>query len=277
MTSLQIGVLGAMLLAAGAASAAPGVEIENAAAVVTIIPENRADVSVAMAQTNRRLPITVTRTGDLTRIEGNLRFRSANCHRGVGGQRVWAFGVGDFARKDLPVVVIRTPMDARIEAGGAVFGAVGRAGSLMLSNSGCGDWTVANVAGPLVVHAAGSGDVRAGEAASADIAVTGSSDVSTHALRGGLRARVTGSGDLSVASVSGALDAHVAGSGDVIVHGGEASTMTVGITGSGNVRFGGVAQSLDASVAGSGDVTVRKVVGPVSRHVAGSGDITVGT
>jgi hypothetical protein len=277
MTSLKVGVVGAMLLAAGAASAAPGVIIDNAAAVVTIIPENRADVSVSMAQTNRRLPITVSRDGELTRVEGALRLRSANCHRGIGGDRVSVFGIGDFARKDLPVVVVRTPMDARVEAGGAVFGAVGRAGSLTLANSGCGDWTVANVVGPLVVRAAGSGDVRAGEAASADIAVAGSSDVSTRALRGALHARVTGSGDLSVASVSGALDAHVAGSGDVVVHGGTVSTMRVGVTGSGDVRFDGVAESLDASIAGSGDVTVHKVIGPVTRRVVGSGDITVGT
>ncbi len=277
MMLLKVGVAAATLILAGAASAAPSVEIEHAAATVTIIPENRADIAVSMAQTNSSLPITVTRDGDRTLVEGNLRFHWANCHRRSGVERVSVSGVGEFTRASLPIVVVRTPMDARVVAGGAVFGAVGRAGSLTLSNSGCGDWTVANVAGPLVVHAAGSGDVIAGEAASADIAVSGSSDISTHALRGGLRARITGSGDLSVVSVSGPLDARVAGSGDVIVHGGDATAMTVAITGSGDVRFQGVAQSLDASIAGSGDVSVRKVVGAVSRRVAGSGDVRIGT
>ena len=277
MTALKLGVAAAILVAAGTASAAPVVEIENAAATVTIIPENRSDVAVSMAQTNRSLPITVTRDGERTRIQGGLKMRMINCHRGFGGERVWVFGVGDFSRASLPVVVVRTPMDAVVDAGGAVFGAVARSGSLTLTNRGCGDWTVANVAGPLVVHVAGSGDVRAGEAASADVAVSGSSDVFTHAVHGGLRARVTGSGDLRVASVAGPMDAHIAGSGDVVVHGGEVTAMKVAITGSGDVKFGGVAQSLDASIAGSGDVTVRKVVGAVSRHVAGSGDINVGT
>ena len=277
MMVLKVGAVAAMLLLADGASAAPSVDIEHAAATVTIIPENRADIAVSMAQTNRSLPVTVTRNGDQTRIEGNLRLRWANCHRGFGGERVSVLGIGDFTRASLPVVVVRTPMDARVTAGGAVFGAVGRAGSLALSNSGCGDWIVGNVAGPLVVHTAGSGDVRAGDAASAEIAVSGSSDVTTHALHGGLRAHITGSGDFSAASVSGPLDAHLAGSGDVIVHGGDVTAMKVSIAGSGDVRFGGVAQSLEASIAGSGDVTVRKVVGAVSRHVAGSGDVRVGT
>ncbi len=277
MTVLRAGVVAAMLLTAGGAAAAPSVEIKNAAATVTIIPENRSDIEVSMAQTNRSLPITVTRDGDRTRIEGNIHHRWANCHRLAGAERVMVFGVGDFSRASLPVIVVRTPMDARVSAGGAVFGAVARAGSLTLSNSGCGDWIVANVAGPLVVRTAGSGDVSAGEAASADIVVAGSSDVTTHAVHGGLKVRVSGSGDLNVTSLQGPLDARVAGSGDVVVRGGAVTEMKVSIAGSGDVRFDGVAQSLEASIAGSGDVTVRKVLGAVSRHVAGSGDIRVGT
>ena len=274
----SIVVLGAAtaVLAACVANAAPSVEVRNAAATVTVIPENRSDVSVSMARTNRSLPITVTRDGDTVRVEGDVRW-SANCHRSFGVDHVSVFGVGDFSRAQLPAVVIRTPMDARVSAGGAVFGAVSRASSLTLSNSGCGDWMVANVAGPLIVHASGSGDIGAGEAASADIVVSGSADVRTRALHGGLKVSVSGSGDIGVASVAGPFDAHVAGSGNVIVHGGDVSVMTVGIAGSGDVRFDGVAQSLKASVAGSGDLTVRKVLGPVTRHVAGSGDIHIGT
>ena len=277
MTLLKSAAAAAMLLTAGGAAAAPSVQIENAAATVTVIPENRSDVQVSFAQTNRRLPITVTRLGDRTIVAGDLRFHNVNCHRDSGGDHVWVLGSGDFARRDLPVVVVRMPMDARVAAGGAVFGSVGRAGSLTLSNSGCGDWTVANVSGPLTVHTAGSGDVRAGDAASADIAVSGSSDVFTHAVRGGLRAHVSGSGDVTAGSISGPLDVNIAGSGNVTVHSGAASSMRVSVAGSGDVRFGGVAQTLDASIAGSGDVAVRRVTGEISRHIAGSGEIKLGT
>jgi len=277
MSISRVAGVASILLATSAASAAPSVEIKNAAAIVTIIPENRSDISVTMAQTNRRLPITVTRDGDGVRVDGNIQGWSVNCHRSFGVERVSVMGLGDFARADLPVIVVRTPMDARVGAHGAVFGSVSRSGSLTLSNSGCGDWLVGNVAGPLVISAFGSGDVGAGNAASADITVTGSADVKTNAVHGPLKVRVSGSGDVSVASMEGAIDAHITGSGDVIVHGGDVSAMTVGVAGSGDVRFDGVAQSLNASIAGSGDVTVRKVIGPVSRHVAGSGDIRIGT
>ena len=277
MLIVKFGGLAALLCAAGAASAAPSVEIKDAAATVTVIPENRSDIEVTMAQTNRSLPLTITRDGDVVRIDGGLRLQPKICHGALGVQRVSVIGLGDFSRASLPVVVVRTPMDARVAAGGAVFGAVSRSGSLTLSNSGCGDWTAANVAGPLVVHVAGSGDLHAGEAASADVAISGSANVLTRDVRGGVRARISGSGDLGVAAVVGPLDARVVGSGDVTVHGGEVTAMTVAIAGSGDVRFDGVAQSLNASITGSGDVTVRKVLGSVSRRVAGSGDIRVGT
>ena len=47
----------------------------------------------------------------------------------------------------MPQVVIRTPRDVNVDAGGAVFGSVGRSASLDLGNAGCGDWTIANVDG----------------------------------------------------------------------------------------------------------------------------------
>ena len=56
-------------------------------------------------------------------------------------------GVGEVSWADMPQVVIRTPRDVDVDAGGAVCGTVGRSASLELGNAGCGDWTVANVEG----------------------------------------------------------------------------------------------------------------------------------
>ncbi|MEI9964942.1 MAG: hypothetical protein WDM92_09745 [Caulobacteraceae bacterium] len=103
-------------------------------------------------------------------------------------------GLQDVAYDDLPQIVVRTPMDAHVEAGPAVFGSIGRADSVELSNAGCGDWTVANVGGALKINTAGSGDTHAGDAGSLVVHVAGSGDVSARARgpRGHLRHRRLG-------------------------------------------------------------------------------------
>ena len=266
---------GAMTLAS-AASAAPSVDIRYAAARVTVIPEARSDVQVFVAKGNSQLPLTVTRQGEQTVIEGNLHMRPTGCHGAFGKQQVFIFGIGNFAVDALPQVVIHVPMDAHVSAGEAVWGNVGRTNSLDLHNAGCGDWTVAPVSGPLNVGVAGSGDVHANGAGWAEVHVSGSGDVSLGEVRGALTASISGSGDVNAASINGPLEARIAGSGDVRVRGGRATTMRVHIAGSGDVTLKGPADSLDASIAGSGDVTVGPVSGSVVKHISGSGDVNVG-
>jgi hypothetical protein len=261
--------------AAGAASAA-SVEVKDAVARVTVIPENREDVKVEFLSTNPRLPLQIRSFGGKTIVDGDMGRRIRECHGRNESVRVDVRGVGAVAWRDMPQVVIRTPRDAHIEAGGAVFGSVGRSASLELGNAGCGDWTVANVDGRLRLSQAGSGDTRTGSAGEAKIHVAGSGDVWSADVRGPLSVEIAGSGNVSVGSVSGPLDVHVAGSGDVKVAGGHATTMNVAIAGSGDVDFGGVADSLKARIAGSGDVHARAVRGPISKAVMGSGGVTVG-
>jgi hypothetical protein len=265
----------AAMTAAGAAQAA-AVEITDAVARVTVIPENRTTTKVEIVRNNPRLPIQVRTVEGRTIIDGQLDGRIRNCR--VSGERgtVEVRGVGDVAYADMPQIVVRTPREAVVRADGAVFGAVGRSATLEFSNAGCGDWTVANVEGRLRLHVAGSGDTRTGSAGTARIRVAGSGDVSTAEVRGGLDVNVAGSGDVSVASIAGPLDVSVAGSGDVRVDGGRASSMAVSIAGSGDVNFHGVAETLNARIAGSGDVRVRQVRGSVSRSVVGSGGVRIG-
>ena len=96
----------------------------------------------------------------------------------------------------MPKVVIHTPRDVNIDAGGAVWGSVGRSASLKLGNAGCGDWAVGNVEGAMTISQAGSGDTRAGRG------------------RAG-KFRSAGSGDISAADIQGAVQIDLAGSGDV--------------------------------------------------------------
>ncbi len=273
------------LALAGAAQAAPSVLIKNAAVRVVVIPEARKDVQVAVVGPNPDMPpLEIRRDGDQVIVDGGLGVRmhwfgpgfGPRCSSRGGHARVHVFRRGWLGVNALPQVVVRTPLDAIVAARGAVFGAVGRSDSLLLTTAGCGDWTVANVKGPLKINDAGSGDVRAGASGGLTVQSAGSGDVTARAVSGPVMARIAGSGDVQVASVSGALDVSIAGSGDVNVQGGEASSMTVHIAGSGDVDFGGAARSLDASVAGSGDVRVGRMLGPVRKHIMGSGSVEIG-
>lgn len=273
--SLLLLAVGAACAAAGAASAA-AVEVKDAVARVTVIPENRSDVKVEFLASNPRLPLQTRSFAGKTIVDGGLARRIRNCTGRGENVRVEVRGAGEFSWRDLPQIVIRTPREARVEAGGAVFGSVGRSSSLDLSNAGCGDWSVANVDGQLRLSQAGSGSARTGGAGEARIRVAGSGDVWTTDVRGPLKIDIAGSGNVTVTSVAGPLDVHVAGSGDVKVAGGHATTMNVAIAGSGDVDFRGVADSLKARIAGSGDVRAREVRGQVSKAVMGSGGVKVG-
>jgi hypothetical protein len=274
---LPVILLAAGLSAAAGVANAASVEIKDAVARVTVVPENRSDIKVEFLSNNPRLPLEVRSFGGRTIVDGKLGHRIRNC-RGAGDRvSVEVRGVGDVGYRDLPQVVIRTPRDARVEAGGAVFGSVGRSASLELGNAGCGDWTVANVEGRMRLSQAGSGDTRAGSAGEAKIRTAGSGDVWTAEIRGPLEVEIAGAGNVTSTSVSGPLQVKVAGSGDVKVAGGHATSMSVAVAGSGDVEFGGVADSLKARIAGSGDVHAREVRGPVSKMIMGSGSVTVGS
>lgn len=276
MAGLAAGLALGAALAGGSAQAA-SVEVKNAVARVTVIPENRSDIKVEFVSRNARLPLQVRTFAGRTIIDGDLKMNRIGGCRGDGpGTRVNVRGVGQVAWNDMPQIVIRTPRDVNIGAGGAVFGVIGRAGSVDLSNAGCGDWTVADVGGALKVSQAGSGGTRAGKAGAAHVRIAGSGDVATGEIAGAVDVEVAGSGDVAIRQVAGPLQVRIAGSGDVHVAGGHASAMEVSVAGSGDVDFGGVADNLKARVMGSGDVHAREVRGAVSKTVMGSGAVTVG-
>lgn len=272
---LTLGVATAALLGATGAQAA-SVEIKDAVARVVVIPENRADVKVEFLTTNPGLPLTVRTEGDKTVVDGDLDGRAIqNCRTTNGATTVTVKGKA-YGWDALPQVVVRVPMDAGVAGGGAVFGSIGRTDSLSLSNAGCGDWTVGNVAGELKINLAGSGDTTVGTAGSTAINIAGSGDVKTAAISGALAVNIAGSGDVESAAVSGPVSANIMGSGDVTVRGGDVGALAVSIAGSGDVVVMATAESVSARIAGSGDVRVLGVSGSVSKKVAGSGEVIIG-
>jgi len=271
-------VLAGATLAAGVATSAhaASVEVKDAVARVTVVPENRADIKVEIISANPRLPLEIRTFAGRTIVDGRLR-HIRDCRGSRDNIRVLVRDVGEVGWRDMPQIVIRTPRDVDIDAGGAVWGTVGRSASLKLGNAGCGDWTVANVEGAMQISQAGSGDTRTGSAGGAKLRSAGSGDTVVGDIRGPLDIDIAGSGDVTAASIAGALDIRIMGSGDVKIAGGHATTMSVGVAGSGDVDFGGVAETLKARVAGSGDIHAKQVTGQVSKTIMGSGSVTVGS
>ena len=275
MRSYLILATAALALSAGVARAA-SVEVKDAVARVTVIPENRSDIKVEFLTSNPALPLEIRTFGGRTIVDGRLGRRIRDCHGSGENISVRVREVGEVAWKDMPQVVIRTPRDVDMDAGGAVWGTVGRSASLKLGNAGCGDWTLANVEGAMKISQAGSGDTRAGSSGEARVRVAGSGDTVVGDVKGGLFVDIAGSGDVGVNSISGPLDVRIAGSGDVKIAGGKATTMDVMVAGSGNVNFRGVAETLRARVAGSGDIRAKQVTGEIHKTIMGSGGVTIG-
>jgi len=292
-SALSVAAAAALVVACAAAPAmADEVEIRNAVARVIVIVEDRSDVGVEVTQGNSRLPrIDVQRRGGEVRIDGGLRrggvFGSSdgirNCSSGPANARQPGEGavveVRDLGRirlEDAPLIVLRTPRDVDVSAGGAVYGAVGRgARSVELGSGGCGDWTVANTDGAVALSVGGSGSIRAGTSRSLDAKVGGSGSISAGATRD-LDAAVGGSGSILVARVDGDGDISIGGSGDVTVRDGRMNELAVAIGGSGDVRYGGATRDLNVAIAGSGDVNIGAATGQVSRTVVGSGSVNIG-
>ncbi len=274
--SLMLAAAVAAALAAGGASAA-SVEVKDAVARVTVIPENRTDIKIDIIQANPRLPLEVRTFGGRTIVDGRLGHRVRECRGSGENVSVHVRGAGDVAWREMPQVVIHTPREVDIDVGEAVWGSVGRSASLKLGNAGCGDWTVGNVEGSLRISQAGSGDTRGRLGPRGEDPRGG---LGRH--RGGRHPRPAGDRHRrfrrrgAAASIAGSLEVHVAGSGDVKVAAGRATTVNVVVAGSGNVDFRGAADSVKARIAGSGDVRIREVKGPVSKTVMGSGGVTIG-
>lgn len=272
LTLLAAGAVAAIASAADAAS----VEVRDAVARISVIPEARQDVKVEFIRTHPGLPMTIRHEGGRTIVDGDLDRRIGGCRLVDNRAGVRVRDVGWVDHDEMPQVLIRVPRDAEVAVSGAVFGAIDRSASLKLSNAGCGDWVVADVAGPMELNLAGSGGIRTGKSGSAKLRLAGSADIQTQAIRGGLDANIAGSGDIKSASVDGPLKVSVAGSGSVLVAGGRATDMTVNVAGSGDAELRGVADSLTVRVAGSGDVRVGQVRGKVSKAIIGSGDVVIG-
>ncbi len=257
--------------------AASAVRVDHAAAVVTVIPEDRADVSVSIAPGARLAGPTARMTGEGVVIDGGLRNRIRGCTSTFGGRtQVRIAGIGNVSREDLPRITIRTPRALDLSIGGGAFTTVGASAGGSAAFNGCGDAVMAAASGALDVDLNGSGDVevaRVGGMLAATLNGSGSLRVARADADAALR--LNGSGDLEVGDVAGRLEARLSGSGslEVAAAGGDSR---LALNGSGDVEAGAIAGSLDAELRGSGSVSVASVTGAsAALELSSSGDLSV--
>lgn len=256
--------------------AASTVRLEHAAAIVTVIPEDRSNVDVVVSPGARVPAPTVRLTGDGVVINGGLRNRVRGCMSTLGRTQVRISGIGNVARDELPRITIRAPRALDISIGNAGVTTIGPSAGGSATFNGCGDATMAATSGALDVDLNGSGDVevaRVGGVLAA--ALNGSGSLRIERADAEAALRLNGSGDLDVGSVAGRLDARVTGSGSLEVASAGGDTR-LALTGSGDVDAGAVTGSLDAQLQGSGSIDVASVAGPsATLNLTSSGDIRV--
>jgi len=272
--TIAIATTAVALAAAGGARAA-SVEIRDAVARVTVVPEDRADIKVEFLTRNAKLPMEVRTVGSDVVIDGGLAHRIRSCSRSER-PHAWVWGVGEVAGEAIPQVVIRTPRAVTLASNGAVFGAIGRAGSVRLHDSGCSAWTIADVQGDVSVEESGAGVVRMGAVGRLDVRLSGAADIHAVRVRHGMAASLSGKGRLQVEDLmDGPMDAHVSGLGRVRVAEGRATNVRALVSGMGGVDFGGSAGSLEADISGVGAVHVRQVTGQVTKSISGIGHVSI--
>jgi hypothetical protein len=270
---LQLALIAAAFTATAAQAAS--VEITDAVARVTVIPEDRSDIRVEVVSPNAQLPLSVRTVGDRTIIDGDLDRRIRGCSGSEKG-RIRVRGVGDVSYDEMPHVVIHTPRAVQVQSDGAVKGVIGRSASLSLRDSGCSSWAVADVAGEAVIRESGAGSIRMGQSNRLDLHLSGAASIHATRVRENLDASLSGAGGVRIGDLAGAMQAHVSGVGQIKVDGGQATSVRASVSGVGGVEFGGVAANLDASISGIGNVQVKEVTGSVTKSVSGMGRVRIG-
>lgn len=294
--------------------AAAVLEVRDAAARLTIVPEDRADIAVEVSGGGGLPALKAGLENGALVIDGELDNQVRSCNRNNDAWTIQVEHLGPVRLESAPQITVRAPRALAVRVFGAVEGQIGQTQSLQLLQGGCSSVNVDRVAGNLNVQATGSGDVHAGQVGSAEITAAGSGDVvlgdvggalnavlqgsggiysaavagpakldlrgsgslSTGPVAGALTASLAGSGELDVARAQGALvSLSVAGSGDLRVKDGQAERLEVSVAGSGNVDYGGATRDLDANIAGTGNVRVRQATGAISKSVAGTGRVII--
>lgn len=265
-----VGLIG---VGAEAADGQGSVKLKNIAANVVVTPEARSDVALSVFYGASKLPKIMVRMDSGTMVaDGQLDKKNINCH---GSEAVTVSGHGRMPLSELPTIIIKVPMDAKISASGASYGKIGPSTNLSFATGGCGQWDAANITNHAKLAIGGSGTIRTGTAASYSLAIGGSGDIYTGATQS-LKLAIGGSGKAVVEKLNGPAKISIGGSGGGFIKDGLVTELDVAIGGSGDVVINAEVKDIKLSVAGSGDVRIAKHTGTLKKAIIGSGNIKIG-
>jgi hypothetical protein len=253
----------------------PRVRIAVAAARVQVIPEARADVAVEVRPAAAAAPIKVSRQGlDLIVDDG-----AVPQHKPLFGRAPSPCQDGRVTTADgpkppaaLPLIVLRTPRRVDLHATGALFGDIGPADSVLLVNTGCGSWTVAD-AETLRLAQVGEGRIGAGQARTLIARVDGPGGVDARRVLQKLDVFLLGPGRVHVGRADGRLDAEIWGAGRLEVDQGRAGRANLFKHGAGEIVLKGEAATLNAETFGKGSIRIGVVSGSAGVSTHGDGEV----
>lgn len=239
-------------LGATSVHAATGVALEEIAAVLTIIAEDRDDVAVEY-QAARGLPAARAYvSGDTLVIDGGLNLDEHPCTERFSANGVARLPtVGNFRASDLPRLVVRTPRQIDVTVGGAVLATVGPSAGGYVSSHGCGDMTIAQASGSLDASLMGFGDVEIADQTAP------------------LRASLYGLGDMRIGRTADA-ELNLIGVGDLDAKASSGSVKGF-LQGTGNLQIASIAKGAILDLPGAGDFRIGAIAGPFSFKSGGAG------
>jgi hypothetical protein len=268
---LGTGAAALALAMAGQAAAAELVFDETVARVV-VIPEARADIQVEVRPGRNGAPaLRVVRIGDRVSVSGGSRVRQCN----FDGDSGWIKLKGGprIDMDDAAYVTVRAPRDVRISGGGAILGSIGRSQTLRLDQSGCANWTAADVSGDLHAALSNGASLKAGAARTAHLTATNGGAVRVvRAER--LEATAVGGGVVK-ANTAGVVVATATGGGMVSIEGGASRSLAGTAAGGGHIRHNGRVGELDADASGGAVIRVAQAGRVLSRSARGGSSVVV--
>jgi beta-lactamase regulating signal transducer with metallopeptidase domain len=259
--------------------------LDDALAVVKLVPEDRTDVEISFSGPGR--PTELQRHADTLYIRGHLPRNKRNCS---------AMDAEKASRDtDALIMTVRLPRQVNLELDGIVFANMGDTDDLSLETQGCG-WlrgnavrgnadvethgstaiTLSNIDGEADLTAHGSTKLRVGNVGGAlDAEIHGSGWFQAMNVRDDVSLEVHGSASAKLGRIGGGIDAEVHGSGSVVADAG-GDGLNLSLHGSGTGEFGPVSGNLNAEVYGSGTLRIADLVGDqVLIEGQGSADILV--
>ena len=275
----------------------PGVDLEDIAARLIVIPEDRSDYIIEITQSSMLPEPTITREGARLFVNGGIPLRQNPCEAPFNDRNpVNLPGYGSVTVSDVPVVTIRAPRDANITTDGAVFAAIAPTRRGKIEAHGCGDVAIAaatefldvssfgfgnvaveNMTAPVKAFLVGLGDMSFGNLGDADLNQVGVGDINAGDIDGNLTALLHGAGKIKAQNVTGGTTLSLSGADNFEIAE-IVGPLEMDISGSGNINIGEVnspTASLTASGSGNADIK-RGLINELKVSLTGSGGMRFG-